>query len=60
MNEKYQFCLIAIAILAVLQVVAWILGYDGVVFAFTSGCIGAIIGFAIGKLNIPNTQNGDK
>ena len=42
------FCLIAVAILAGLQLFAWYSGHNGVVFAFTSGCIGSLLGFALG------------
>ena len=53
MNERMLFGLIVIAIVAGLQVVAWIMGFNGTVFAFTSFIIGAIAGSILGiKLNM--------
>ena len=43
------FVLIAISIIVALQLFAWALGHDGVVFASTSSLMAALIGFVIGK-----------
>jgi len=48
MNENLQFSLVVIVIVAILQIVAWVMGFNGQVFAFTSLVIGAIVGAALG------------
>lgn len=42
--DKYQFGLIAIAIVGSLQCVAWLTHKNGQIFAFTSLVIGLVIG----------------
>jgi len=42
------FGIIAIGIIALLQLYAWYCGFDGYVFAFTSVIIGAICGAILG------------
>ena len=53
MNEKMQFAIIVIACMTVLQLVAWVVGANGTVFAFTSLIIGltagSILGFSVHK-----------
>lgn len=44
-EQKTIIAFTALICLTALQVVAWATGHDGVVFAFTSGVFGAIIGF---------------
>lgn len=46
-STKLAATIIIVAI-AVVQCVAWALGYDGQVFAFTSAVIGALIGLTFG------------
>lgn len=46
--DKLNFSLYVIIIVALIQGVAWIMGYNGQVFAFTSLVIGAIVGSALG------------
>ena len=48
MTDKMIFGMFAISIVAILQIVAWIMGFNGQVFAFTSLCIGAIAGSLLG------------
>lgn len=48
MNEKMIFGMFVIAIVAIIQGMAWIIGYDGAVFAFTSLIIGAVAGSILG------------
>jgi len=42
------FGLVTIVIIAILQLSAWYSGLNGVVFAFTSLCIGSIVGAIFG------------
>jgi len=53
MNEKTIFAIFVISIVALLQMVAWTLGFNGTVFAFTSLVIGltagTILGFSVNK-----------
>jgi len=51
MNEKMVFGMFVIGIVAGLQVIAWIMGFNGAVFAFTSFIIGGITG-ALLKINL--------
>jgi len=44
-QQKTIIAFTALICLTALQVAAWATGHDGVVFAFTSGVFGAIIGF---------------
>lgn len=46
--DKLTFSLVVIVIVATLQGIAWGLGFNGQVFAFTSLIIGAITGSALG------------
>ena len=47
------FGMFVIAIVAGLQVVAWVMGFNGAVFAFTSLIIGSVAGTVLGfKLNV--------
>lgn len=48
MNEKTIFAIFVISIVAILQVVAWIMGFNGAVFAFTSLIIGLASGAVLG------------
>lgn len=51
MNEKLIFGMYAITIVAILQGVAWYVGFNGQMFALTAlvigGVIGSIFGFSI-------------
>ena len=50
---RNKFAIIVCVIVAIMQIIAWVNGYDGQVFTFTSmtitGIAGAIIGFSYGK-----------
>ena len=48
MNEKTVFAIYIISVVAVLQVVAWLMGFNGAVFAFTSLIIGLSAGVVLG------------
>ena len=48
MNDKMKFGIFVIAIVAGLQVCAWVMGFNGAVFAFTSFVIGATTGTLLG------------
>lgn len=48
MNEKIIFAMFVIAVVATMQGVAWYVGFNGTVFAFTSLIIGAIAGSVLG------------
>jgi len=55
LTSKEKFGMFAIGVVATMQGVAWLLGYDGQVFALTSavigGVTGVILGFGIKKAN---------
>lgn len=42
------FGLVVIVIIAQMQIYAWNMGLNGVIFAFTSLCIGSIVGAVLG------------
>ena len=48
MNEKTIFAMFVIGVVATLQGVAWYVGYNGTVFAFSSLIIGLISGSILG------------
>jgi len=48
MNDKTIFAIFFISVVAILQVVAWIMGFNGQVFAFTSLIIGLASGAVLG------------
>jgi hypothetical protein len=48
MQEKTVFAMFIISVVAILQVVAWIMGFNGTVFAFTSLIIGLSAGAVLG------------
>jgi len=48
MNDQTIFAMYAISIVALLQLVAWYLSFNGQVFAFTSLIIGAVVGSVLG------------
>jgi len=48
MNDKTIFAMFVIAIVAILQGIAWLVGYNGAVFAFTSLIIGLASGAVLG------------
>jgi len=48
MNDKTIFAIFAISCVTFLQVVAWTMGFNGAIFAFTSLIIGAIAGSILG------------
>jgi len=53
MHDKMKFGMFVIGIVAALQVIAWIMGFNGSVFAFTSFIIGGITGSLLkNSLNI--------
>lgn len=45
---KVKFAAFVIAIAAGLQLYAWYSNHNGVVFAFTSLCIGSVVGAVLG------------
>jgi len=47
--NKYTFGTAAICSLSLIQVGAWILGFDGQVTIFCTGAITAVLGYVIGK-----------
>ena len=47
-NAKTVFAMFVISIVAILQVVAWLMGFNGQVFAFTSLIIGLVTGSCLG------------
>ena len=53
MNDLLKFGMFVIAVVATLQITAWVLGFNGQVFAFTSliigGIVGSLFGFSIHK-----------
>lgn len=53
--NKYVFGMYLIGVVAVLQGIAWLLGKDGAVFAFTSAVIGAVGGILLG-IKLPIKQ----
>ena len=55
MNDKTIFAVFVISIVAILQVVAWIMGFNGGVFAFTSLIIGLTAGVILG-FKFPSNQ----
>ena len=48
MNDKAIFAIFVISVVAILQVVAWIMGVNGAIFAFTSLIIGLTAGAILG------------
>lgn len=62
MNEKLVFAMFVISVVSVLQGVAWYIGFNGTVFAFTSliigGVVGSIFGFSLSKSNPSKEQKG--
>lgn len=48
MNDKQQFAAIVISVVAILQGIAWIVGINGAVWAFTSLVIGLVAGSILG------------
>jgi uncharacterized membrane protein YjjP (DUF1212 family) len=46
--DKYTFGAIGIICFVALQIVAWILGYDGQVFTFSTSAISGILMFLTG------------
>lgn len=48
MNDKTIFAIFVICVAALLQVVAWLMGFNGTVFAFTSLIIGLASGAMLG------------
>lgn len=48
MDEKFIFGMFTVSIVTIIQLVAWYLGYNGQVFAFTSLIIGLISGSLLG------------
>lgn len=56
--DKYVFGMYVIAVVAILQGIAWLFNKNGAVFAFTSAVIGGVAGVILGiKLTIDkNTQ----
>jgi hypothetical protein len=48
MNEKTIFGIFIISIVTILQVVAWVMGFNSQVFAFTSLIIGLTAGVILG------------
>lgn len=55
MNDKSVFAMYVIGVVAVLQGIAWMLGFNGVVFAFTSLVIGLSAGAVLGFKFSPPT-----
>ena len=50
------FGILAIIIIAIMQLYAWYSGHNGAVFAFTSLCIGSITGASLGvAINLKRT-----
>jgi len=47
-NDKTTFAMFVISIVAILQGMAWLLGFNGAVFAFTSLVIGLSAGVILG------------
>lgn len=56
MDEKRVYTICIVLILAGLQVVAWLLGFNGQVFIFISMAIAAALGFSTG-VNIKAGQD---
>jgi len=56
MNDKTIFAFFVISVTASLQVVAWLLGFNGAVFAFTSLIIGLTAGVILG-FKFPGGKN---
>ena len=48
LDQKIKFSMFLIAVVAMLQGIAWYLGYNGQVFAFTSLIIGLTAGSVLG------------
>lgn len=48
LESKHIFAMYVIGVVAGLQCAAWLCGYNGTVFAFTSLVIGAIAGTILG------------
>ena len=46
--EKIHFGMFVIAVVAILQGIAWLTGRNGTIFAFTSLIIGAVTGAILG------------
>lgn len=60
MKETTKFGYFVISIVTILQVVAWLVGYNGTVFALTSLIIGGVTGAILGiKLNINDFMRRD-
>ena len=67
MDDRYKFGMYVIGIVTIIQGVAWVLGHNGKVFAFTSfiigGIAGALLGFGGAKhpiLSISGPKFGEK
>jgi len=48
LNEKTSFAIFVICVVAGLQAMAWFMGFNGAVFAFTSLIIGLTSGVILG------------
>lgn len=48
MNDKFIFGMFAIGAVTFLQIVAWLCGHNGQVFALTSAVIGGVSGVLLG------------
>jgi len=57
MNEKIIFAMFVIGVVAALQSVAWYIGFNGAVFAFTSLIMGTIAGSILGFSFSLNRKN---
>lgn len=55
------FGMFSISIIAILQLYAWYMGHNGVIFAFSSVIIGGVVGALLGiKININEFMRRDK
>ena len=55
MNEKTIFGIVICCLVTVLQLVAWCMGFNGQIFAFTSLIIGLTAGAVLG-FKFPNSS----
>ena len=58
--NKYTFGSIAIFSLTLIQLGAWLLGFDGHVTLFVTGMITLLIGFVVGKKTSNQKNNAEK
>jgi len=60
MEDRIIFAMVVIAIVAMLQGIAWACGLNGQIWAFTSLIIGAIAGAILGFTYTPKTTKTGK